>query len=98
MRWACQSTTRIQGKVRRSKNGIVRPLTFRIRKAADAGGRPLEAVDYELGMIEGATLTAALGKSQPGGGHANCGVLSPDSEYSTVRAKLLELGPRLVKP
>ena len=74
--------------------GIVRPLTFRVWARGDVD-ELIETIDFEIGYVDGEPNTAALGQQQ-GQIHANFGALDPDSTYTAVRSKAIELIRRRV--
>jgi hypothetical protein len=76
---------------------LVRPVSFQIKKKPEDGGELLATIDYEQGTLNGKAVTAALGKAA-GPTHYNYGLLSPDSKYSEVRARFLDLLPPLLQP
>jgi hypothetical protein len=75
---------------------ITRPITFRIAKKNGKRGEILDQVDFEIAYFRGEAMSAALGKTTPEG-HSNYGTLPVDSKYTTIRGKLIELLPTLVK-
>jgi hypothetical protein len=72
-----------------SKDGIVRPYSFRVWDAGDDPGL-VHILDFELGYSEGKVVTAAIGEMTRQG-HANYGVIDPKSDFATVKKKVLEI-------
>jgi hypothetical protein len=70
-------------------NGIVKPLSFRVW-AKGKEPRLLEIFDFEIGMMNGKPVTAALGQTTARG-HGNFGLLDVDAKYETIRKKAVEL-------
>lgn len=71
------------------KIGIVRPLSLRIWKAD--GEDMIDTIDYELAYMNGKPMTAAFGKTMPGGGHALIELSKPGLPYSKIREAAIEL-------
>jgi|GEM_PF-1921324 len=70
-------------------DGVIRPLFFRVWTQGQQP-RLIEQIDYEIGMLEGKPNTAAFGISMPGA-HGQLDSMEPDSKYSEIRAKAIEL-------
>lgn len=82
--------------------GIVRPLTFRILKAADKAVKDskdefVEVIDFELGYMGGTPGTAAFGQME-GKTHKNMGMQKVDMAYKDIRANAIELIKRRHAP
>ena len=71
------------------KDGIVLPYSFRVW-TTDAEPKLVRTLDFELGYFGGERLTAAIGETKDGV-HANFGIVDPDSDFSVVKKKVLEI-------
>ena len=69
-------------------DGIVRPLSFRVWSKGDEANL-LEVVDFEIGRMDGESLTAAIGE-MTNDGHINHGIMQIDSDYETIRKRIIE--------
>lgn len=70
-------------------DGIVRPYSFRIW-APGPEIKMVDAIDFELGYLQGQPQTAAFGKSTSTG-HSNYGMATPDMTYSKIRPAAIAL-------
>ena len=70
-------------------NGIVKPLSFRVWSTGDDAGI-LEILDFEIGRFGGASMTAAIGKTDDTG-HGNFGILPIDASYVVIRKAVLDV-------
>ena len=71
------------------KDGIVRPLSFRIWSKGD-NPELLQILDFEIGRSEGQSVTAAIGEMTDAG-HTNYGILDVDADYETIRQRVVDL-------
>jgi hypothetical protein len=71
------------------ENGIVRPLSFRVW-TLDDDPEILQIIDFEIGRMQGKSMTAALG-AKVDLGRVNFGMLEVDDSYETIRQRVLDL-------
>ena len=70
------------------KDGIVRPLSFRIWSKDNS--ELLQILDFEIGRSDGQSVTAAIGEMTDTG-HSNYGILDVDADYGTIRQRVVDL-------
>ena len=79
------------GKSKRAekKDGIVRPYSFRVWTR---GAEPslVRILDFELAYFDGDLVSAAVGQTTSRG-HANFGIVDPESDFATIKKKVLEI-------
>jgi len=73
-------------------NGIVKPLSFRVWSTGDDGAL-LKVIDFEIGRVDGESLTAAIGMTIDSG-HANFGILPIDASYEAIKTAALDVVKR----
>ncbi len=71
------------------ENGIVKPLSFRVWSTGDDESL-LEILDFEIGRVNGESLTAAIGKSERMR-HANFGILPTDASYEKIKTAVMKV-------
>ncbi|MCB1062107.1 MAG: tetratricopeptide repeat protein [Verrucomicrobiae bacterium] len=71
------------------KRGIVRPYSFRVWTKTD-DPELVRILDFELGYLGGELMSAAIGEMVENG-HANLGIVDPDSKFETIKKQVLAI-------
>ena len=77
------------GERAEQRDGIVRPYSFRVWTLGEDPGLT-QILDFELGYSDGKAVTAAIGETT-NDGHANYGIVDPNSDYASIKRKIVEL-------
>jgi hypothetical protein len=72
------------------KDGIVRPYSFRVW-TTDVPAKLVRILNFELAYLDGDLLTAAIGQSSADRSHLNLGMVDTNSDFATVKKKILEI-------
>ena len=71
------------------KHGVVRPYSFHVWSLHEPAPQ-IRTLDFEIVYIRGLPMTAAVGEMTHGM-HSNFGTVETDSDFATVKAKVLSI-------